>query len=199
MLGQRVTSTAVEAGHDVVVLVRDPKKLGALAPRVTAVVGDYFDSACQSETLAGADAVVTTIGPPMKRGQAFTGYANAMQTLVEQMRRASVKRIVAVGGAGVRLDPEPISLGRAVMRRVLILMSGPAYLEKEQEHNVLACSDLDWTILRPPQIAPAHGRLEVSTDRPEGMKVDPDQLASHMLSILEDRDTFKTAPFVATV
>ena len=66
-IGLALTHHALQAGHEVVAMVRQPEKLGALADRVSVVVGDYLNPADQIKALAGADAVLTTIGPPMSR------------------------------------------------------------------------------------------------------------------------------------
>lgn len=81
---------------------------------------------------------------------------------------------------------------------MLRLMGGRGYWDKEQEHNALMASQLNWTILRPPQIAPASGSLVVTLDSPAAFKADPAQLARQMVASLNDATTELTAPFVAT-
>ena len=170
-----------------------------LTADVTVLEGEYFDPKALANALKGKDAVLTTIGPPMKRSRNANEYTHAMQSLVNAMEQNTVRRIVAVGGAGLRLNNEPMKFGRAIMRRILIFLSGANYLDKEKEHNVLFASGLDWTILRPPQITEADGELTVTMDKVKAFKVDTHQLAKHMLDCLEDSSTIGTAPFLSTV
>lgn len=199
MVGRVLLEEALDAGHEIVALVRHPEKLGDQASKVSIIAGDYLDQNAQRETIKGTDAVLTTVGPPMRRGNNTIGYASAMQTLISAMESASVSRIVALGGAGLKLGNENLGLKRTFMRRMLIMMSGEGYLEKEREHNVLYNSPLDWTILRPPQIKEANGTFAMSPEQSPGMTVDTRQLAKCMLDALSDASMIKRAPFVATV
>jgi putative NADH-flavin reductase len=199
MLGMLLTKVALEAGHDIVTLVRKPEKLGGLASQIKVLKGDYFSPKDQRATLEGVDAVLTTIGPTLKRGQNQGEYTLAMQSLVAAMQDTSVQRIVAVGGAGLKLGDEKLSFGRAIMRQILRLGAGADYADKENEHNVLFRSSLNWTIVRPPQIADATGKFTPTLDKVAGFKVDAGQLAKYMVDSLEDTATIRTAPFVATV
>lgn len=197
-VGQALLQEALAANHSVTALVRSPEKIAACSDQLSIIVGDYFDADARAQALDGADAVMSTIGPPMKRAPNSGEYAKAMTELIEQMQNAGVKRIVAVGGAGLRLGYEKLSFPRRIMRLMLRLMGGKGYWDKEQEHNALCASQLDWTILRPPQVAIASGRFETSKEGPAAFKADPVQLASHMVAILNDAETVRTAPFVAT-
>ncbi|MEM9570388.1 MAG: NAD(P)H-binding protein [Pseudomonadota bacterium] len=199
MVGKVLTRAALAEGHQVTTLVRNPHKLGNLEQNVTVIEGEYFDRETLLSAISGVDAVLSTIGPPMKRTPNSNEYTDAMQSMISAMQDNAVKRIVAIGGAGLRLGDEPIAFGRAMMRRVLILLSGANYLDKEREHNALFSSDLDWTIVRPPQITDAEGELTVTSDKVQAFKVDTCQLARFMLDCLEDDSTVKTAPFVSTV
>ena len=122
-----------------------------------------------------------------------------MRALVDNMQQASVKRIVAIAGAGVKLGDEKVSFKRALMRRALITMGGAAYRDKEAEHNVLCKSALDWTIVRPPQVTDTAGDFQKSDEGVASMKVDTAQLTAFMLDTLSDEASIRTAPFVSTV
>ena len=198
ILGKALLQEALGDEHEVTALVRSPEKISAFSDQVNVVVGDYLDADVRARALDGADAVLSTIGPPMKRAPNNGEYTKAMTELIGQMQSGGIKRIIAVGGAGLRLGDEKLGLQRAFMRLMLRLMGGKGYWDKEQEHNVLCASSLNWTILRPPQIASASGNFVVSRDGPAAFKADPRQLARFMVASLNDSATVRTAPFVAT-
>ena len=197
-VGTALIQEALADKHDITALARNPAKISSYSDRVNVVVGDYFDADARARALEGADAVLTTIGPPMKRTPNNGEYNKAMTELIGQMQSAGIQRIVAVGGAGLRLGNEKLTLPRRIMRLMLRLLGGKGYWDKEKEHNVLFASQLAWTILRPPQIAPVSGEFVVSLDGPKAFKADPIQLARHMMASLHDPETVRTAPFVAT-
>jgi nucleoside-diphosphate-sugar epimerase len=63
-LGRNVVDAALAAGHTVVALVRDPARAG-LPPEVTTVVGDATRAADVSRAMAGADAAMYCVNPPL--------------------------------------------------------------------------------------------------------------------------------------
>ena len=198
ILGKALLQEALGDEHEVTALVRSPEKISAFSDQVNVVVGDYLDAEVRAQALKGTDAVLSTIGPPMKRAPNNGEYTKAMTELIGQMQSAGIERIIAVGGAGLRLGNEKLGLPRAFMRLMLRFMGGKGYWDKEKEHNALYASQLNWTILRPPQIASVSGKLVVSEDGPAAFKSDPTQLARFMVASLKDSATVRTAPYVAT-
>lgn len=61
-LGRNVVDAACAAGHDVVALVRDPKR-AALPPEVTTIVGDALRADDVARAMAGADATMFCVMP----------------------------------------------------------------------------------------------------------------------------------------
>jgi putative NADH-flavin reductase len=80
----------------VVVLARDPAKLGMVRDEVQGITGDSRDEAALTELVSSADAVVSTLGPV--RGQGLINQ-DAAKALIFVMRRAGVRRYVGVTGA----------------------------------------------------------------------------------------------------
>ena len=58
---------ALEAGHHIRTLVRDPDRLGEFKDRVEFIMGNVFDPADVSETVRGTVVVLSTVGPPQKK------------------------------------------------------------------------------------------------------------------------------------
>jgi len=99
-VGQRIAREALERGHEVVGVVRDPSAARTPDPRVTLVQGDATDAASVAAVVAGADAVVNSISPrPGSTGRA-PSLVDAARALIAGVRQAGVKRLVVVGGAG---------------------------------------------------------------------------------------------------
>ena len=60
--GSLVVPAALAAGHEVTVLVRDPARLRDVDPAVHVEVGDARDPESAARAVAGAEAVISTIG-----------------------------------------------------------------------------------------------------------------------------------------
>jgi len=100
-VGQRITKEALDRGHEVVAVVRDPARSEAPDPRIRLVQGDATDAASIASVVRGADAVVSAISPrPGKHGKPAPSLTDAARALIAGLKEAGVKRLAVVGGAG---------------------------------------------------------------------------------------------------
>jgi len=99
-IGQRITAEALQRGHEVVGVVREPSQSTSPDPRVKLVKGDATNADSVAKVAKGADVVVSAISPrPNSRGMAAPRLADAARSLIEGTKRAGVKRLLVVGGA----------------------------------------------------------------------------------------------------
>src|SRR5215467_9915616 len=101
---------ALAAGHDVTAVVRDPARLTvstpspALAAGLQAVTADVMDPAAIVPAVAGADAVLTAIGP---RGAGVTTVSqDSVRSIIEAMQKAGARRLLTVSGSIVADEGE---------------------------------------------------------------------------------------------
>lgn len=99
-VGSRLVTSALSQGHQVFGLVRDA---ASAASSVEWVVGDVLDPAAVERAIAGADAVISTLGVPNLR-EPGTLLADGMVVITGAMRRHGVPRVVALAGAGILDD-----------------------------------------------------------------------------------------------
>lgn len=72
-------------------LVRDPEKLGVFKDQVESIQGDAYQVEKLEETIAGTEAVISTL-PPVMNGNQPAQSAQLMEELVAALERNSVKR-----------------------------------------------------------------------------------------------------------
>ncbi|HET8653891.1 MAG TPA: NAD(P)-dependent oxidoreductase [Longimicrobiaceae bacterium] len=167
LVGRRIAHEAVQRGHEVVGVVRDPARAQAPDPRVHLVKGDATDAASVAAVSRGADAVVSAISPRPGTTGSAPSLVDAAHALIAGVREAGVKRLLVVGGAG-SLEVEP----------GVMLMDAPgfpaAYMgEAIEGRDALAVyraegDGLDWTFLSPAaEIGPGErtGRYRTTLDR----------------------------------
>jgi putative NADH-flavin reductase len=100
-IGQRIIAEALQRGHNVVGVVRDPGRVKSPDSRVPLAKGDATDAESVAKVSRGADAIVSAISPrPNARGLAAPSLAKAAKALIEGAKQAGVKRLLVVGGAG---------------------------------------------------------------------------------------------------
>ncbi|MER5423861.1 NAD(P)-dependent oxidoreductase [Streptosporangium roseum] len=61
--GRHLVRQALDAGHEVTAVVRDPARLPIDHPALDIVVADIFDAVSLKPTLDGHDAAVSVLGP----------------------------------------------------------------------------------------------------------------------------------------
>jgi uncharacterized protein len=142
MIGSRILKELIARGHKVTVVARDPAKVPNSA-NVKVVRGDALNAESVASAAKGADAVISAYGPGTGAPQLMEDSARA---LIAGLRKAGVKRVLMVGGAGSLLVAPGVDLidsghlpeqwrGIAVAHRDAL--------------KILRESDLDWTSLSP--------------------------------------------------
>jgi putative NADH-flavin reductase len=99
-VGRRIAKEALDRGHEVIGVVRDPAAVQPPDPRVRLVRGDATNADSVADVVRGADAVVSAISPrPNQRGLPAPKLVDNARALIAGLRTAGVKRVLYVGGA----------------------------------------------------------------------------------------------------
>ena len=187
--GTCLTRQALAAGHDVTAVVRDPLRLAVPAhQRMRIITADVMDPASITPAIAGADAVITAVGP---RGTGPTTIIHdSARSIVQAMQKTGTRRLLEVSGSVVTDDGESPYLRyllKPVARRTFLRHVCADMRAGEDE---IRESNLDWTIFRPPSLTgkPAKGTYRTAIDRnlPHGFSVSRADLAACMLTLLDD-------------
>lgn len=134
--GSQLLEEALRRGHSVTAIARDPAKLQGRAG-VTPVALDIKDAVALEKALAGNDLVLSAAR--------FDGIP--AQTLLGPAKKAGVKRVLVVGGAGSLLLPDDsrvIDSPDFPEAYKAEASAGAVYLDALKQEK-----DLDWTFLSP--------------------------------------------------
>ena len=148
-IGRQVVTQALDAGHEVTVLVRDPSRLGDAADRVRVVRGNVADADAVNQAVAGAEAVISAIGPDGNRPEQVDLLRGGMRHTIDAMRRHGVGRIVNLSGAGITAPAEHKPMFDRIATRIVRLSSGHVVAAKQAEYDELARTELEWIAIRP--------------------------------------------------
>jgi putative NADH-flavin reductase len=138
-VGGKVRAEALNRGHEVTGIVRNPEKLPP-HPKLTAVRGDVFDADGLAKLLAGHDVVISAVH--------FSASDPAL--LLQAIKDSGVKRYLVVGGAA--------SLEVAPGKILLDTPDFPEIYKKEASKGrdflkiLRNETDLDWTFQSPSAI-----------------------------------------------
>lgn len=146
--GRQIVVQALDAGHDVTLLVRDRAKAGAEHPRLKVIVGDLQDVAALADAMRGQDAVISAIG----RGYSFKSehlIERSVPGIIAAMKATGVRRLVFTSavGVGASIADAPL-LGRLFFSTLL----RGIYADKLIGDQLIRSSGLDWTIVQPSQM-----------------------------------------------
>jgi len=146
--GQQLVSQALEQGHLVTALVRNPERMTTTSERVRVLVGSVTDD---GEPLAAAahnqDVVISAlgVGSSLKSGGLI---ARAMPAIVRAMESEGVRRLIFTSAYGVGQTMRDIPFIPRILIRSLLK---DLYTDKNVGEDELRRSgnQIDWTLVYP--------------------------------------------------
>jgi putative NADH-flavin reductase len=172
-IGLHVVNEALDRGHRVTAVSRNPARVELQHDNLYVVKGDLLDRTSVAETVAGKDVIVLSVrgvigdsGAPESALQFI-----AAETLVDALFRQGdqAPRLIHVGGSG-SLEVEPGVLFAEKLPKILL----PKKLEIEITGQILALEfyrkvhDVNWTYVTPPKNftnGPRTGVFRIGSDR----------------------------------
>jgi len=165
-VGRRVLDLALAEGHHVVALCRDPSRLDVAHDRLTVVEGDVLDPDAVARVVGACDSVLVALGAPAMSKSRVRSEGTAV--IVRAMQRTGVRRLLCVSVYGAAETYADLPW---LYRHVIF----PLYLRRavadhERQEAIIADSDLDWTIVRPPNLTdgPRTGRYDAGFGSMQG-------------------------------
>jgi putative NADH-flavin reductase len=201
-IGRLVVEQLLANGHHVTAFVRDPAKLRPFAgERLTIIQGGLSDESRIEAAVAGADAVISALGPSLRRGTQGTPVADGTRAIVAAQRKAGVRRHVGLATPSVA-DPRDQPTLKAKILPVMARVLFPnALAELVGMTNAVTTSDLDWTIARitNPTDRPARGTVRsVFLGRAKvGSSIARADIAAFLVAQLTDTGYLRAAPAIS--
>ncbi|MGI5202785.1 NAD(P)-dependent oxidoreductase [Spirillospora sp. CA-108201] len=201
--GVQVVRRALDAGHEVTAVVRDPAALpGEVRACADVLRADVMDPAAIEEAVKGRDAVVTAIGT--RDGRRPTSVcADSARSITAAMRAAGTERFVLTSASGLHAGPGDDPVTRFVVKPLVL---GPllkhAFADMRAAEALTRDCGLGWTIVRPPLLTggPGNGRYRRAVDRNVlgGASIARADLATALLDVTGDPSTLGRVVSVAS-
>jgi putative NADH-flavin reductase len=193
--GTQLVRQAIEEGHDVTAVVRDPARLDVPEhERLRVITADVTDAAAIEPAVKGADAVLSALGP---RGRGpSTICRDGTRAIIEAMGATGVRRLVVCSAGGAFADAgDGLFTRRVVKPLILERLLKDAFEDMRHCEREVRDSGLDWTVVRPPRLADkeATGRYRTATDVNVrgGRTISRADLAACMLTVVGDDDAIR--------
>ena len=153
-LGREFIAQAMDAGHVVRALARNPSALKP-APSLEVVRGDVFDQPSLDAAARGQDAAVVILGLQFSALRKPTDvFSQGTRNLIAAMSPAGVRRVIVVSSFGVGDSRHDARLHE---RLFFSLALRGAYADKVLQEQAVRESGLYYTIVRPARLTMAKG------------------------------------------
>ncbi|GAA2446468.1 SDR family oxidoreductase [Streptomyces macrosporus] len=195
--GRQLVRQALDAGHHVTAVVRDPARL-TVTPGPSAalevVTADVTDAEALRPAVAGRDAVLSALGAGNnEQARTHRVASRGTRAALAAMEAGGVRRLVVVSAAPVGPTPEGDSLSGRLVYAVLRRALGALYEDLAEMEKAIRDSSAEWTVMRPPRLLdkPLTGRYERALGGavPRRHAIARADLAHAMLAALNDPTT----------
>ncbi|MGV9561930.1 NAD(P)-dependent oxidoreductase [Streptomyces sp. NPDC003480] len=198
-IGQEIVRQALNAGHEVTAVVRDPARLPVTGTHLTVFRADLSAPEAVRPAVAGRDAVLSGLGA---RSRKDAGVATRLtRTVLSAMEAEGVRRLLVVSAAPVGPEPEGDGMLDRTMRGLVSAVLRDVYADLREMEAELARSATDWTVVRPPRLQnkPLTGsyRTVVGGFPHRGRFIARADVAHAMLAMIDDPGTVKQGVGVA--
>ncbi len=197
-LGKPILQCALDAGHEVTVLVRSPEKLGDMRDKVKIVEGQLQDKAALEKTFEGCEAVLNVSAGQKEPNQDLL-FKEIAENIVATMSSLGIKRLVNMSGAVTQLPGETLNFKRKMIRFLVnMLNNGMIPANNAVLEVLLSHKEIDWVILRPAIITdkPANGIIVGDETTMPGGSITRIDLGNFMLAQLTSNEWLHKAPFI---
>lgn len=166
--GRAILQKALEANHDITILVRNRNSIDMQHHNLTIIEGNVLDRSTVHESMQNQEVIIQCLGIGGKGdGKPNTFVSDATSIILEEMKKSNVKRIIAMSnvGAGDSISFQPWFFTRIIlpyfMKWLKVIID-----DKNTMEQIIMRSDADWTIVRCPNIidAPEKGKYTATLD-----------------------------------
>jgi putative NADH-flavin reductase len=147
-IGKLLVRQALDNGYTVKAYIRNLSKLDLKHPNLVSVQGELNDYRKIRQAVSGVDAVVSTLGPPLKRKYDDFSVLEGHQNIIRAMKVENVKRFITIGTPSIKSAQDKTSLATKMPTMMAKLFFPSAFKEIVQIGDIIKASPLDWTIIR---------------------------------------------------
>ena len=98
-VGAAILQEALNRGHEVTAIARNPEKLDA-HPKLHVQKGDVYSEDEVARCVTGHDAVISAFNPGWSNPDIYDQQVKGTRAIIHGVKKAGIKRLLFVGGAG---------------------------------------------------------------------------------------------------
>lgn len=145
--GNQVLLQALEQGHTVTVIVRNPSKITIQSQRLKIIEGDVLSTNFTTE-FVGQDAVICCLGAPSNK--AGTLRSQGTKRIIDAMQKANINRFICQTSLGYDDSIEVLNCTSFFFKKIIVpYILKATFKEHSLQEYEIKNSNLNWTIIRP--------------------------------------------------
>lgn len=201
--GHKFVELALEKGHLLQLLLRDPYKL---RPDLRAhqnskfLQGDVKDKGSVAKTIESADAVVSLLGHGKNTDWGMQ--TQAMENITEILKNSTNKRLVSLTGIAVVTPDDNLNLIETLFNNIFAKLSKKRVIDGIEHAKVLEQNrDIDWTVVRVlflSRLFSGSYTVESPANSRFHLPISPQKVAEFMLDIVENENYIHEYPLVSS-
>lgn len=149
-IGKQVVEQALQRGHAVVAVVRNPQAVTVSHPKLIVRKADVMKPDTLRDLLEEADIIISAIGKNSTRET--TLYSDGDKHILEAMAAAGATRLFVISASGLEVNPTHNGLIRWVTKNILQRILRHMYADLWRMESLVKASAVHWTIVRPPRL-----------------------------------------------
>jgi uncharacterized protein YbjT (DUF2867 family) len=198
LTGGLVVTQALEQGHEVVVLVRDPRRVSLQHPRLTVLAGNPTLLADVERCVESADVVLHCLGIGGKGdGQPTTLISDSVNAALVAMAKHGVARIVCMSNVGA--GGSGTWFANRIVIPLFLRWLLPIIEDKDRMEAALRASSVEWVSVRLPNIVEGPEKpIRVSEDgRGIGLSITAASTARFLLTRATGSEFLRATPSIS--
>jgi putative NADH-flavin reductase len=200
-IGKLLIKQALDKGFDVSAYMRNPSKFDMKHQKLKVIQGELHDYNKIKETISGATAVISTLGPPLKRKYDNFSVLEGHKNIIKCMELENIKRFITIATPSVKSIEDQSSMITRMPAIMAKLFFPSAYKEIVQIGEVVKESQLDWTIVRfiAPNNKPQSGNIKVSFGAVKiGWGISRADIANFLFVQINDKRYIRSMPIIGS-
>jgi putative NADH-flavin reductase len=202
-IGKHAVELALKSGHHVTAVLRNPAKLPLTHPNLEIVKGDIMQPETFEKYLENKDAVISAIGASggLFGDKPTTLYSQGNANLLLAMKKAEVKRAFFISASAIEISPVLPFYVRFVAKYIIQKLLRHMYTDLRLMEKLVKESDINWTIVRPPQLTnkpeTGHYRIAINCFLKDCLSISRADVAHFMVNNITDEATYRSTMEIA--
>lgn len=201
-LGGAILEAALEAGHQVSALARDPSRIPIQSEALSVIAGDARDENAVERTLGGCEAVMIALATAAsKKEAAGEPLSAATRNIIASMERLGIARLVVSSAKAIPMTGDTPDFKFKALRALVRLIAPMSHEDSVEAVGIVAASTLDWTIVRVDRVSykPRAGSVYAgSVDGRMRIGLTRGDAADFMLRELTAREYVRKSPAICS-